>query len=63
MAGDRTKKLATMMMKDENCADYIKNNWLCLYNDILNTHFSEWGVLDEISGMALWDYLERNEVT
>ena len=56
--GDRTRKLVAMMVRDEKCANYIKNNWLCLYNDILNTHFSKWDTLDELSGYALWDYFD-----
>jgi len=58
----RTQKLIAMMIRDELFANYIRENWLCLYNDILETHFTRWSNLDELSGMAIWDWVERNEV-
>lgn len=52
-----TQILVAMMIRDKNFADYIQNGWDCLYNDILETHYSEWYKLDAISGRAIWDWL------
>lgn len=55
-----TKKLITMMIRNKNFADYIENGWNTLYNNILNTHFSKWHQLDEISTYVICDYAERH---
>lgn len=54
----RTVQLIAMMVRDTECGEYIRNGWNALYNDILNTHFSEWNKFDELAGYAILDWLE-----
>lgn len=51
----RTEKLVAIMIEDFECEMFIKDNWNCLYNDLIEAPASKWSIFDEIAGIATLD--------